>query len=160
VAATGSGSGDRADADRSKARRFLALPPDEQKLTRRPEAKILSDKDRIATSKRRRSSGRLEEAAAEPASGAAGNECAGAAGAGANARRWRRIRRRKPAGNPQGICAAATERPDGAIADDAAETADAGFQDSDDAGSAIEQAERQRRRTAGTPGADKRATAG
>lgn len=30
---------------------FLELPPDEQKLTRRPEAKVLSDKDRIATSK-------------------------------------------------------------------------------------------------------------
>ncbi len=30
---------------------FLALPPDEQKLTRRPNAKFLSDKDRIATSK-------------------------------------------------------------------------------------------------------------
>jgi outer membrane biosynthesis protein TonB len=41
----------RADADRSKDATFLALPPDEQKLTRRPEAKILSDKDRIATSK-------------------------------------------------------------------------------------------------------------
>ena len=37
--------------DRSKDATFLALPPDEQKLTRRPEAKILSDKDRIATSK-------------------------------------------------------------------------------------------------------------
>src|SRR5215470_3561838 len=30
---------------------FLALPPDEQKVTRRPDAKIASDKDRIATSK-------------------------------------------------------------------------------------------------------------
>ncbi len=30
---------------------FLELPPDEQKLTRRPDAKVLSDKDRIATSK-------------------------------------------------------------------------------------------------------------
>lgn len=30
---------------------FLELPPDEQKLTRRPNAKVLSDKDRIATSK-------------------------------------------------------------------------------------------------------------
>src|SRR5208337_1043553 len=27
------------------------LPPDEQKLTRRPDAKVISDKDRIATSK-------------------------------------------------------------------------------------------------------------
>ena len=30
---------------------FLALPPDEQKITRRPDSKIISDKDRIATSK-------------------------------------------------------------------------------------------------------------
>ncbi|HXJ86291.1 MAG TPA: TonB family protein [Candidatus Binatia bacterium] len=31
---------------------FLTLPPDEQKLTRRPNTNIASDKDRIATSKR------------------------------------------------------------------------------------------------------------
>jgi len=30
---------------------YLALPPDEQKLTHRPETKVLSDKDRVATSK-------------------------------------------------------------------------------------------------------------
>jgi TonB family protein len=30
---------------------FLELPPDEQKATRRPDSKIISDKDRIATSK-------------------------------------------------------------------------------------------------------------
>jgi outer membrane biosynthesis protein TonB len=30
---------------------YLELPPDEQKLTRRPDAKVASDKDRIATSK-------------------------------------------------------------------------------------------------------------
>jgi TonB family protein len=41
----------RTDADRSKDATFLELPPDEQKLTRRPDAKVLSDKDRIATSK-------------------------------------------------------------------------------------------------------------
>lgn len=41
----------RADADRSKDATFLELPPDEQKLTRRPDAKVASDKDRIATSK-------------------------------------------------------------------------------------------------------------
>jgi TonB family protein len=41
----------RADADRDKDATFLALPPDEQKLTRRPNTKVLSDKDRIATSK-------------------------------------------------------------------------------------------------------------
>ena len=41
----------RADADRSKDATFLELPPDEQKLTRRPDAKVISDKDRIATSK-------------------------------------------------------------------------------------------------------------
>ncbi|MFZ0798703.1 MAG: hypothetical protein WAM98_13035, partial [Terriglobales bacterium] len=41
----------RTDADRSKDAMFLELPPDEQKLTRRPDAKVISDKDRIATSK-------------------------------------------------------------------------------------------------------------
>ena len=41
----------RTDADREKDATFLELPPDEQKLTRRPDAKVLSDKDRIATSK-------------------------------------------------------------------------------------------------------------
>jgi len=40
----------RAD-DNSKDATFLELPPDEQKLTRRPDAKVISDKDRIATSK-------------------------------------------------------------------------------------------------------------
>jgi len=39
------------DVDREKDATFLELPPDEQKLTRRPDAKVLSDKDRIATSK-------------------------------------------------------------------------------------------------------------
>lgn len=41
----------RTDADRSKNATFLELPPDAQKLTRRPDAKVISDKDRIATSK-------------------------------------------------------------------------------------------------------------
>ncbi|HEX7423867.1 MAG TPA: TonB family protein [Terriglobales bacterium] len=41
----------RTDADRSKDATFLELPPDAQKLTRRPDAKVISDKDRIATSK-------------------------------------------------------------------------------------------------------------
>src|SRR3981081_3136819 len=41
----------RTDANRSKDATFLELPPDEQKLTRRPDAKVMSDKDRIATSK-------------------------------------------------------------------------------------------------------------
>src|SRR5271169_4992842 len=41
----------RADANQSKDATFLELPPDEQKLTRRPDAKVISDKDRIATSK-------------------------------------------------------------------------------------------------------------
>ena len=40
-----------ASVARDKDATFLELPPDEQKLTRRPETKILSDKDRIATSK-------------------------------------------------------------------------------------------------------------
>ena len=39
------------NADQSKDATFLELPPDEQKLTRRPDAKVISDKDRIATSK-------------------------------------------------------------------------------------------------------------
>jgi outer membrane biosynthesis protein TonB len=37
--------------DKSKDATFLELPPDEQKVTRRPDAKVISDKDRIATSK-------------------------------------------------------------------------------------------------------------
>src|SRR6202142_3929445 len=41
----------KTDVDRSKDATFLELPPDEQKLTRRPNEKFLSDKDRIATSK-------------------------------------------------------------------------------------------------------------
>ena len=41
----------RTDADKSKDATFLELPPDEQKLTRRPDAKVISDKNRIATSK-------------------------------------------------------------------------------------------------------------
>jgi TonB family protein len=41
----------RTDADKNKDATFLELPPDEQKLTRRPNAKVMSDKDRIATSK-------------------------------------------------------------------------------------------------------------
>jgi len=41
----------RADANQAKDATFLELPPDEQKLTRRPDAKVISDKDRIATSK-------------------------------------------------------------------------------------------------------------
>jgi len=41
----------RTDVDREKDATFLELPPDEQKLSRRPDAKVLSDKDRIATSK-------------------------------------------------------------------------------------------------------------
>src|ERR1700687_6372703 len=41
----------RTDADKNKDATFLELPPDEQKLTRRPDAKVMSDKDRIATSR-------------------------------------------------------------------------------------------------------------
>ncbi len=41
----------RTDANRQKDATFLELPPDAQKLTRRPDAKVMSDKDRIATSK-------------------------------------------------------------------------------------------------------------
>jgi hypothetical protein len=39
------------NADQAKDATFLELPPDAQKLTRRPDAKVISDKDRIATSK-------------------------------------------------------------------------------------------------------------
>src|SRR5580700_9829290 len=41
----------RTDADRAKDATFLELPPDAQKSSRRPEAKAISDKDRVATSK-------------------------------------------------------------------------------------------------------------
>ena len=41
----------RADMDREKDATFLELPPDAQKVTRRPDAKVISDKDRIASSK-------------------------------------------------------------------------------------------------------------
>ena len=37
--------------EQQKNATYLELPPDEQKLTRRPDSKIISDKDRIATSK-------------------------------------------------------------------------------------------------------------
>src|SRR5713101_1527242 len=39
------------DLDKQKDATYLELPPDEQKLPRRPDSKIISDKDRIATSK-------------------------------------------------------------------------------------------------------------
>jgi TonB family protein len=41
----------RADADRTKDATYLELPPDQQKPTRRPDTKTISDKDRVATSK-------------------------------------------------------------------------------------------------------------
>ncbi len=37
--------------NQAKDATFLELPPDAQKLTRRPDAKVISDKDRVATSK-------------------------------------------------------------------------------------------------------------
>ena len=39
------------DLEKQKDATYLELPPDEQKLTRKPDSKIISDKDRIATSK-------------------------------------------------------------------------------------------------------------
>jgi TonB family protein len=39
------------DLNSQKDATYLALPPDEQNLTKRPDAKVISDKDRIATSK-------------------------------------------------------------------------------------------------------------
>jgi TonB family protein len=41
----------RAATDREKNATFLELPPDEQKTTQRPDSKIISDKDRVASSK-------------------------------------------------------------------------------------------------------------
>jgi TonB family protein len=41
----------RTNADQSKDATFLELPPDEQKVTRRPDTNVMSDKDRIATRK-------------------------------------------------------------------------------------------------------------
>jgi TonB family protein len=40
-----------APSNAQKEATYLALPSDEQKITRRPDAKVISDKDRIATSK-------------------------------------------------------------------------------------------------------------
>ena len=39
------------DLEKQKEATYLELPPDQQKLTRKPDSKIISDKDRIATSK-------------------------------------------------------------------------------------------------------------
>ena len=39
------------DVEKQKDATYLELPPDEQKLTRRPDSKIISNKDHIATSK-------------------------------------------------------------------------------------------------------------
>lgn len=39
------------NADQAKDATYLELPPDEQKLTKRPDAKVISDKDRVASSK-------------------------------------------------------------------------------------------------------------
>ncbi|HWZ84187.1 MAG TPA: TonB C-terminal domain-containing protein [Terriglobales bacterium] len=39
------------DLNKQKDATYLELPPDEQKVARRPDSKIISDKDRIATSK-------------------------------------------------------------------------------------------------------------
>src|SRR5277367_4869283 len=38
-------------SDRNKDVTFLALPPDAQKLTRKPKTNVMSDKDRIATAR-------------------------------------------------------------------------------------------------------------
>jgi outer membrane biosynthesis protein TonB len=39
------------NSNQAKDATFLELPPDEQKVTQRPDTKVISDKDRIATSK-------------------------------------------------------------------------------------------------------------
>jgi len=41
-----------ADMAKQKDLTFLELPPDEQKVSKRPDTDVISDKDRIATSKR------------------------------------------------------------------------------------------------------------
>ncbi len=69
-------------ANQSKDATFLELPPDAQKLTRRPDAKVISDKDRIATSKAPQISREDLKKLAEPASGASRSASAGAARAG------------------------------------------------------------------------------
>ena len=43
--------GTSANAEQAKDATFLELPPDAQKLTQRPDAKAISDRDRVATSK-------------------------------------------------------------------------------------------------------------
>src|SRR5713226_2842312 len=40
------------DLARQKELTFLALPPDQQKVTTRPDTNVISDKDRIATSRK------------------------------------------------------------------------------------------------------------
>ncbi|PYX58126.1 MAG: hypothetical protein DMG73_11100 [Acidobacteria bacterium] len=40
------------DLTRQKELTFLALPPDQQKVTKRPDTNIISDKDRVATSRK------------------------------------------------------------------------------------------------------------
>ncbi len=111
----------RTDADREKDATFLELPPDEQKLTRRPDARVLSDKDRIATSKtpqinrdelkkilqsarqgRPGENGQPQAPVAPPQPQVAQNQASAAATT-------------KPAAGHR-ICAAAAKRSDGAIA--------------------------------------------
>ena len=43
--------GTSANAEQAKDATFLELPPDTQKVTQRPDAKAISDRDRVATSK-------------------------------------------------------------------------------------------------------------
>jgi hypothetical protein len=83
----------RTNADRSKDATFLELPPDEQKLTRRPDAKVISDKDRIATSKAPQIN--REELKKILQSSRPGPPGETAPPARAQSRRWRRTRRRR-----------------------------------------------------------------
>ncbi len=99
----------RTDTDRSKDATFLELPPDAQKLTRRPDAKVISDKDR---------------------SGTAGRECAGAPGAGpAPPECTEPATDASAAGEcAAGVPAAAAQQSDGSVADPSAgKQAEAGF---------------------------------
>jgi TonB family protein len=75
-----------ADMAKQKDLTFLELPPDEQKVSKRPDTDVISDKDRIATSKRPqvdpKELKKILDAARAGARGKPGNACTTAAGAG------------------------------------------------------------------------------
>ena len=105
-----------ANADRSKDATFLELPPDEQKLTRRPDA----NRDQQSPANQSR---RVEEDTGKRAFGTAGRERAAATGAGPGGAESATT----AAGESAGIRAAAAERSDRAFAGASAEQAAAEF---------------------------------